>query len=60
VHLHELGQVELGLLEHLHLADEDVLKGENGLAFLLDVGGEGLGKGNAVLFVISLLYKKIK
>lgn len=25
VHFHELEQVELGLLQHLHLADEDVL-----------------------------------
>ena len=25
VHLHELGEIELGLFEHFHLSDEDIL-----------------------------------
>lgn len=47
VHLHQLGKIELGLLQHLHLADADVLKGEDGLAALLDLLGNGLGHGDA-------------
>jgi len=43
VELHELGDVELGLLEDLALADVDVLDGEDGLALLLDLLGDGLG-----------------
>ena len=51
MHLHKLEQIELGLLEHLHLADKYVLKGENGLALLLDLladrvrGGDTARKG---------------
>lgn len=37
VELHQLGQVELGLLQDLDLADEHVLKGEDLRAFLLDL-----------------------
>jgi hypothetical protein len=37
VELHELGQVELGLLEQLNLADEHVLEGEDLLALLDDL-----------------------
>jgi len=37
VEFHQLGQVELGLLEYLDLADEDVLKWEDLVAFLLNL-----------------------
>jgi hypothetical protein len=37
VHFHQLQNVELGLLQDLHLADEAVLKREDGLACLNDV-----------------------
>ncbi len=36
VELHELGEIELGLLEELDLSDEDVLEGEDLLALLSD------------------------
>ena len=42
VHLHQLGKIELGLLEHLDLADEDVLKRRDGLAALLDLSSDGV------------------
>ena len=48
VQLHELGQVELGLLQHLHLADEDVLQGVDGVGLLLDLGGDRLRVGDPV------------
>jgi len=41
--LHKLGDVELGLLEDLALANEDILDGEDALALLLDLLGDGLG-----------------
>ena len=37
IELHELGEIELGLLEELDLADEDVLEGEDLLALLYDL-----------------------
>ena len=37
VELHKLGQVELGLLEDLDLADENVLEGEDLRALFLDL-----------------------
>jgi hypothetical protein len=37
VEFHELGQVELGLLEQLDLADEHVLEGEDLVALLHDL-----------------------
>lgn len=37
VELHELGEIELGLLEDLDLLDEDVLEGENLRALLRDL-----------------------
>ena len=37
VEFHQLGQVELGLLKYLDLADEDVLKWEDLVAFLLNL-----------------------
>ena len=36
VEFHELGEIELGLLEELDLPDEDVLEGEDLLALLHD------------------------
>ena len=39
VELHELGQIELGLLENLDLLDADVLKREDLRALLSDVLG---------------------
>jgi len=41
--LHKLGDVELGLLEDLALADVDILDGEDALALLLDLLANGLG-----------------
>lgn len=46
VQLHELGQVELGLLQHLDLADEDVLQRVDGVSLLLDLGSDGLRVGD--------------
>jgi len=43
VQLHELGDIELGCLEHLHLADVDILKGVDSLARLLNSLSDGLG-----------------
>jgi hypothetical protein len=37
VKFHELGQIELGLFEDLQLADNDILEGENLVAFLGDL-----------------------
>ena len=37
VHLHELGQIELRLLQDLDLSDEHILQREDGLALLLDL-----------------------
>ena len=48
VHLHELGQVELRLLEHLDLSDKHVLKGEDSLALLLDLEANGVRSGDTV------------
>jgi len=42
VELHELGQIELGLLEQLDLADEHVLKREDLLALLRDLLAHGV------------------
>ena len=44
VELHELGQVELGLLEDLDLLDEYVLKREDLGALLSDLLGNGVGE----------------
>ena len=45
IEFHELGEIELGLLEHLNLFDENILKWEDLLTLLSDVfvnlvGGE--------------------
>ena len=37
IELHELGKIELGLLEKLDLSDEDVLEGEDLAALLGDL-----------------------
>ncbi|GBE59560.1 40S ribosomal protein S3aE, putative [Babesia ovata] len=42
VYLHELGEVEFGLLEYLDLPDKDVLQREHSLAGLLDFLANGL------------------
>ena len=47
VHLHEFHQVELGLLQHLHLADEHVLQGEDRLALLLNLHANRIRRGDA-------------
>ena len=49
VHLHELGEVESGLLEHLDLTDIAVLEGEDRLALLLDFLSHGLGVRDPVM-----------
>jgi hypothetical protein len=43
VQVHQLVQVESGLLEHLHLADVDVVKWVDAHARLLNVHGHGVG-----------------
>jgi len=42
VELHELGQIELGLLEHLGLVDEDVLEGVDFVALVGDLLGDDI------------------
>jgi len=37
IEFHELGEIELGLLEQLNLLDEDVLEWEDLSTFLLDL-----------------------
>jgi len=37
IELHELGEIELGLLEELDLSDKDVLEGEDFSTFLLNL-----------------------
>jgi len=44
VKLHQFGEIELGLLEDLHLADEHVLKREDLVALLGDLLGGSVGK----------------
>jgi len=44
VKLHELGEIELGLLEDLGLVDEDVLEGEDFVALVSDLLGDGVGE----------------
>jgi len=44
VHLHQAGQVKLGLLQALDLADVDVVEGVDGVGGLLDVLGDGVGQ----------------
>jgi len=44
VELHELGQIELGLLENLDLLDHDVLEREDLGALLRDLLDDGVGQ----------------
>ena len=48
VELHELGQVELGLLEDLDLLDEHVLEREDLGALLRDLLGNVLGEAKLI------------
>ena len=48
VKFHELGEIELGLLENLDLLDEDVLKREDLGALLGDLLGNGVGNANMI------------
>jgi hypothetical protein len=47
VELHELGEIELGLLEDLDLLDEHVLKREDLGALLCDLLGDGVGEAKS-------------
>lgn len=47
VHLHELGKVELGLLQDLDLSDKHILQREDGLALLLDLQTDGVRSGDS-------------
>ena len=55
VELHELGQIELGLLEHLHLLDEHVLEGEDLGAVLRDLLDDGVGQAKIIYYLLTLL-----
>ena len=44
VEFHKLGKIKLGLLEDLYLSYENILKGEDLLAFLSDLLGNLVGK----------------
>jgi len=44
VELHQFGEIELGLLEDLHLADHDILKREDLVALLGDLLGGGVAE----------------
>ena len=48
VQLHQLGEIELGLLKDLDLLDEDVLKGEDLGADLGDLLGNGVGEAVSI------------
>lgn len=48
VELHEFGQIKLGLLEHLNLTDEDVLKREDLGALLGDLLSNRVGEATKV------------
>ena len=53
IELHELGQIELRLLEHLDLLDEHVLEREDLGALLSDLLGNGIGEAamNQILII---------
>ena len=55
VELHELGQIELGLLEHLHLLDEHVLEGEDLGAVLRDLLDDGVGQAKIIYYLLTSL-----
>ena len=52
IELHELGEIELGLLEELDLSDEDVLEGEDLSRFLHNL----LAKSILDAILYNLLY----
>lgn len=58
VEFHQLGQVELGLLEYLDLADEDVLKWEDLVAFLLNLLANLVGEPK-IIIINTCLRRKI-
>ena len=53
VKFHELGQIELGLLQHLDLLDEDVFKGEDLRALLGDLLGNGVGQAAVIYQLLT-------
>ena len=55
VELHELGKIELGLLEHLDLLDEDVLEWEDLRAILGDLLDDGVGKAKMIYYLLTNL-----
>ena len=48
VELHELGEIELGLLKHLDLLDEDILEGEDLGALLCYLLGDVLSNPKSI------------
>jgi hypothetical protein len=55
VHLHKLSKIELRLLKYFYLTNENILKGEDGVALLLDLGTHGLGVGDTVVLFIKII-----
>ena len=55
VELHELGEIELGLLEHLHLLDEHVLEREDLGAVLGDLLDDGVGRAKIIYYLLTSL-----
>ena len=53
VELHELGEIELGLLEHLHLLDENVLEREDLGAVLGDLLDDGVGQAKIIYYLLT-------
>lgn len=49
IELHELGEIELGLLEELNLSDEHVLEGEDLLAFLLNLCANSVSSAKDII-----------
>ena len=53
VKLHELGQIELGLLENLDLLDHDVLEREDLGALLGDLLDDGVGQAKMIYYLLT-------
>lgn len=49
IELHELGEIELGLLEELDLSYEDVLEGEDLATLLLDFLSNSVGNAKDII-----------
>lgn len=49
IELHELGEIELGLLEELDLSHEDVLEGEDLATLLLDFLSNSVGNTKDII-----------